>query len=208
MALSRQGETSSRSSRTIAMNAAFARNWWAVGLRGVAGGLLLGGVLLLPQPTLAAFILMFAAYVAADGLLAIIAGSRAMRRRERWGALIFEGSVNLLLAGTVLVWPAIAAVAFIRLVSAWALVTGAILLAAARRLTRSHGRWLIAVAGAVSAVWGVMAAAVGPTSESAPQTVGWWLIGYALPFAATMLVLTGVLRKRREQFAAAVSPSA
>jgi uncharacterized membrane protein HdeD (DUF308 family) len=165
-------------------------------LRALFGGMFVIAVLLLPRPTLAAFILIFAAYVAADGALAIVAAVRAMRRGEVWQTLIFEGTINLTLAGAVLIWPAMAAVAFVRLTSAWAIVTGAILVAAARRLPLSHGRWVLALAGIVSAVWGALAAALGPSSESAPETLGWWLIAYALPFAATLLVLAGLLQRR------------
>jgi uncharacterized membrane protein HdeD (DUF308 family) len=205
----RQAEARPRNSRSAAMSAGLARNWWVVGLRGLVGAALIAAVLLLPRPTLAAFILMFTAYVAADGALAIVSGLRAMQRGDVWHTLIFEGAVNLILAGTVLVWPAMAAAAFVRLLSAWAIVTGALLLAAARRLARSYGRWLLAAAGFISGAWGALMAAVGPTSASAPETMGWWLIGYALPLAATLLVLTGLLQRRHEQSsAAAVSGSA
>jgi uncharacterized membrane protein HdeD (DUF308 family) len=94
-------------------------------------------------------------------------------------------------------------------VSTWAIVTGAFLLAAARRLARSYGRWLLAAAGFISGIWGALVAAVGPTSASASETMGWWLIGYALPFAATLLVLAGLLQRRHKQSsAAAVSGNA
>ena len=131
------------------MSAALARNWWAVGLRSlVAVAFAITVILLLPRPTLGALVLLFAAYLAADGALAIVAGVRAMRRGELWQALMFEGALNLMVGGAVLIWPAMAAVAFDRLTSAWAIVTGALLLAAARRLARSHGRWLLVLAGA------------------------------------------------------------
>jgi uncharacterized membrane protein HdeD (DUF308 family) len=140
-----------------------------------------------------------AACIAADGALAIVSGLRGMRRRGLWQPPIFEGAVKLALAGVVLIWPAMAAVAFVRLTSAWAVITGALLLAAARRLSLSHGRWLLALAGMVSGVWSALAATVGPTSESAPESMGWWLVGYALPFAATLLILAGLLQRRHEQ---------
>ena len=92
-----------------------------------------------------------------------------MRRDEFWQTLIFEGATNLALVGAVLIWSAMAAVAFVRLTSAWAIVTGALLVAAARRLSLSHGRWLLALAGVVSGVWGALAATVGPSSGSVPE---------------------------------------
>jgi uncharacterized membrane protein HdeD (DUF308 family) len=189
------------------MSAGLERNWWVLGLRALFAGMFVIATLLLPTPTLAALILIFIAYVAADGALAIVAAVRAMRRGEVWQTLIFEGTINLTLAGTLLIWPAVAAVAFVRLTSAWAIVTGAILVGAARRLPLSHGRRTLALAGVVSGVWGAVAAAVGPSSESTPQTLGWWLIAYALPFGATLLVLAGLLQRRHQQSSTPVQGS-
>ena len=194
--------------RSAAMSAGLARNWWTVGLRALFAVVFIIAVLLLPRPTLGALIIMFAAYVAADGALAIVLGLRAMRRGELWQTLIFEGAINLVLAGGVLIWPAMAAVTFVRLASAWAIVTGALLLAAARRLSVSHGRWVLALTGMVSGIWGALATTVGPTAESAPDTMGWWLVGYALPFAATLLLLSSILQRRHQRSFAPVSGDA
>ena len=82
--------------RSAAMSAGLARNWWTVGLRALFAVVFIIAVLLLPRPTLGALIIMFAAYVAADGALAIVLGLRAMRRGELWQTLIFEaGAVGL-----------------------------------------------------------------------------------------------------------------
>ena len=143
--------------------------------------------------------MMFAAYVAADGALAIVAAVRAIHRGALWQALVLEGAINLAVAAAVLIWPAMAAVAFLHLTSAWAIVTGALLIAAARRLSLSHGRWQLTQAGAVSATWGLSASAWGPTSASMPETTAWWLLGYALPFAAALLALAGLLQQRHQQ---------
>src|SRR5688572_4477332 len=93
-------------SRSGAMSAGLARNWWAVGLRGAAAVLFALSVLILPPQTVASLVLLFTAYIAADGALAILSGSRAARRGARWWALVFEGMTNLA-AGGILVWQAI-----------------------------------------------------------------------------------------------------
>jgi uncharacterized membrane protein HdeD (DUF308 family) len=118
------------------MSAGLARNWWAVGLRGAVAILFVIAILRLPSPTTASLVLMFAAYVAADGAFAILARMRGSPRGERWRLLILEGATNLAAAAAVLAWPAIAIAApFVRLACAWAVVTGALLLAAAHRLS-------------------------------------------------------------------------
>lgn len=197
--LAYQRESGGQSSRSDRMSAGLARNWWAFGLRSVLALVFTVAILLLPRPTLAALVLTFAIYLAADGAMAIVAAIRAMRRGEMWQTLIFEGAINLSVAGVVLIWPAIAAVPFVRLTSGWAIATGVLLISAARRLPLPHGRWLLVLAGLASVAWGVLVATWGPADESPPEITAWWLIGYALPFAAILLILTAVLQRRHRQ---------
>src|SRR3954453_15117626 len=63
------------------MSAGLARIWWAIGLRGLAT--LHFGVAVLA--------LLFATYVAADGVFAILTGTRAAGCRERWWPLDRRG---------------------------------------------------------------------------------------------------------------------
>jgi uncharacterized membrane protein HdeD (DUF308 family) len=176
------------------MSAGLARNWWAVGVRGIAAIIFASAVLWLPSSTIASLILLFAAYLAADGAFAIVAGVRAAQPGARWRLLVLEGATNLAAAGAVLAWPALAiAATFVRLVCAWAIVTGALLLAAAHRLTVPHGRWLLVLAGAGSAGWGVWAAA---TEVSALEVIKFWLIGYGVVFGGMLLALAGRLQRQ------------
>jgi uncharacterized membrane protein HdeD (DUF308 family) len=186
------------------MSAGLARNWWTVALRGGAAVLFVVCILTLPPPTLASLVLLLAAYAAADGALAILAGFRAARRGERWGMLILEGATNLTLAGTVLFWHAITITPFVYLTSAWAIVTGALMLAAARRLSISHGRWLLVFAGAVSAGWGIALAAFGPSSTSGSRAIGLWLVAYAVVFGIALLALAARLYRGHHE---AIAPS-
>jgi uncharacterized membrane protein HdeD (DUF308 family) len=178
-----------------------ARNWWAVGLRGLATiifGLIV--ILLLPSSTTASFVMLFAAYVAADGCFAILAAILAAKgRATRWWTLILEGLTGLVLAGWVLVWPAIAVVPFLHALSIWAIVSGAFMLAAARRLSRFHGRWILALGGGISTGWGSLLATIGPDITVEPRVMAAWLIGYAVLFGATLMVLGVHLRRRHRQ---------
>jgi uncharacterized membrane protein HdeD (DUF308 family) len=187
-------------SRSTRMSAGLARNWWAIGLRGAAAILFVIAILCLPSPTIASLVLMFATYVAADGAFAILAGMRAAPRGERWRLLVLEGATNLAAAAAVLAWPAIAIAApFVRLACAWAVVTGALLLAAAHRLAAPHGRWILVLAGVASAGWGALAAAADAGN---PHTIRLWLVGYAVIFGGVLLALAGQLRKRHWESAA------
>jgi uncharacterized membrane protein HdeD (DUF308 family) len=176
------------------MSALLAQNWWAIALRGVFAIIFGIIALLMPGATMLALVLLFAAYLLVDGIFAIIAAVRAARRQERWGWLIFEGLVDLVTGGIAAVWPLITIVAFALLMGAWAIVTGALLLGASYRLNIPHGRWLMALAGAISVIWGVLLI-IWPLIGALVLT--WWMAAYALIFGVAMLVLALRLRGRR-----------
>jgi uncharacterized membrane protein HdeD (DUF308 family) len=176
------------------MSAGAGHNWWAIGLRGVAAILFAITILSLPPQAVAPLVFLFAAYLAADGAFAILAGMRAPRWGYRWPVLIFEGSVNLAAAAAVLVWQAVAAVALVPIATAWAVITGGLLLAAAHRLSTSEGRWILILAGVVSASWGALVAVIGASDTRA---MGLWLVGYALIFGGTLVALAGHWQRGR-----------
>jgi uncharacterized membrane protein HdeD (DUF308 family) len=188
------------------MNAALAQNWWAIAIRGVLAivfGLI---ALVLPGATMLSLVLVFAAYALVDGIFAIVAAVRAARQHERWGMLVLEGIVNIITAAIAVFWPAITVVAFVLLVAAWAIVSGALLLAAAFRLSIDHGRWWLVLGGIASVVYGVLLV-VAPMIGALVLT--WWLGAYALVFGVALLVLAFRLRARRnEDTSASISAQA
>src|SRR5690242_2370084 len=99
------------------MSGGVAGNWWTIGLRRAAAILFAITILSLPPRAAAPLVLLFAAYVAADGAFAILAGMRAPRWGYRWPMLILEGSVNLAAAAAVLAWQAVAAVPLAQIAS-------------------------------------------------------------------------------------------
>jgi uncharacterized membrane protein HdeD (DUF308 family) len=186
------------------MSAGAGDNWWAIGLRGVAAILFAITILSLPPQAVAPLVFLFAAYLAADGAFAILAGMRAPRWGYRWPMLILEGSVNVAAAVAVLVWQAVAAVALVQIATAWAVVTGGLLLGAAHRLSRSEGRCILMLAGVVSASWGCLVAAIGASDTRA---MGLWLVGYALIFGGTLAALAGHWQRQRRSSAPKASGS-
>jgi uncharacterized membrane protein HdeD (DUF308 family) len=96
-----------------AMSNLLAQNWWAIALRGVFAIIFGIIALLIPGAALLAFVLLFAAYMLVDGVLAIIAGIKAAKRHERWGWLVFEGILDLIAGGIAVVWPVLTIVAFV-----------------------------------------------------------------------------------------------
>ena len=186
--------TSSSLSQMDAMSGSLARNWWAVAVRGAFGILFGLMAFLLPGVTLVSLTLLFAAYMLADGVFAIVAGVRAAARHERWGLLILEGVVNLAAGAAALLLPVVTVLVMVTLLGIWAVVSGFLLLIAAFRLNTGHGRWLLAVPALVSIVWGVLLY-LSPGLGALVLT--YWLGGYALAFGALLLVLAFRLRARR-----------
>lgn len=180
--------------RTDALSALLARNWWAVGLRGAAAiafGLV---ALFAPGATVLSLIIVFAALMAADGALNLIAGIRSARRREHWGLLILQGLAGLVAAAIAILLPGLTMIAFVYLIAAWAVVSGTLAVFAAVRLRGDHGRWWMGFGGLLSIVLGVLLA-VAPLIGALVLT--WWLGAYAIVFGCTLLVLAYRLRAQR-----------
>jgi uncharacterized membrane protein HdeD (DUF308 family) len=138
------------------MQARLSLNWSALAIRGViaiAFGVL---ALLLPGLTLAALILLFAAYAIVDGVSAVITGIRhPTSNRPEW--LMIVGGVAGIVAGIIAVFlPGITALFLVTLIGAWAIVTGIAEIVAAWQLRKEiQGELLLALNGAISVIFGI-----------------------------------------------------
>lgn len=179
--------------RLDAMSAALARNWWLIALRGVVA--ILFGVLafVAPGAFVLSLVLFFAAYTLTDGIFAILGAIRAAQRHERWGFLLLEGIVDIVVAVAAALVPAAAVWAFVLLLAAWALVTGGLMIAAAFRLHLHYGRWWLILGGVVSILFGI-ALIINPGMSALVLT--WWIGGYSLAFGVLLLILAFQLRSR------------
>jgi uncharacterized membrane protein HdeD (DUF308 family) len=188
--------TNPHAEQSDAMSAALAQNWWLIALRGVLAIII--GVIAFAAPvaTMLSLVLLFSAYMLVDGVLAIVAALRAARQHERWALLVLEGIVSIAVAATAVLWPGITIVAYVLLVAAWAIVTGALMLGAAFRLNLDHGRWWLVLGGIASLIYGALLI-IAPLIGALVLT--WWFGAYALVFGVFMLVLAFRLRARREQ---------
>jgi uncharacterized membrane protein HdeD (DUF308 family) len=167
-------------------------DWWAIALRGVFTILFGVAAILLPGVTIAALVLLFAIYMLLDGIFAIIAGIRAARRHERWGLLVLEGVADLIASAIAFLWPLITVIAFIYLMGAWAIVSGALLLGATFRQPAAQGRWLMGLSGVISIIWGFLLM-LWPLAGALVLT--WWMAGYALFFGGALLALAFKLHR-------------
>src|ERR1700716_1632194 len=133
------------------------QNWWLFTLRGVLGIVFGCIALIFPGPTMLSLVLLFSAYMLVDGIFAIVSAVRAIRRKEdRWGLLIFEGLLNIAVGILAFLWPGITVIAFVILVAAWAIVSGALMTTAGFRLNTNHGRWWLILGGLLSLAYGAL----------------------------------------------------
>lgn len=179
--------------RTDAQSRLLARNWSFVALRGVLALVFGVAAILLPGVTLASLVLLFSAYMFADGVFAIASAVRAARRHERWGWFLLEGVANIAVAIFAALLPGLAVLSFVLLLAAWAIVTGGLMLGAAIRLRTDHGRLWLGIGGVLSIVWGVLLF-LQPVVGAYVLTL--WLGAYAIAFGIAMVVLALRLRRR------------
>jgi uncharacterized membrane protein HdeD (DUF308 family) len=174
------------------MRVTLVKNWWSLVVRGVIAIIL--GILAFVWPgiTLMALAFLFAGYALLDGALSLAGAVRAAEAHGRWGALLFEGIVGILAAFITVLWPAITALALVFIIAAWAIITGVAEIAAAIRLRRHiHGEWLLALAGVVSILFGVLVAAM-PLAGAV--VIAWWVGAYLVVFGVMLVALGFRLR--------------
>ena len=170
-------------------------HWWALALRGAIAILFGLAALVRPGIALEALILLFGAYALVDGVFSIVGVFGGTRSgTPRW-LLFLEGVVSILAGLIAFVLPGLAAVAFLYLIAVWAIITGISEIAMAIRLRQEiRGEWALIVGGALSVIFGVILASVGPVVGLVSLI---WLIGiYAIAFGVMMLITSFQVRGR------------
>jgi uncharacterized membrane protein HdeD (DUF308 family) len=161
------------------------RVWWAIGIQGVLAIVFGLVALFYTSITLRALIYVFGVFTLLNGIFAIVAAVRAGEAHMRWGWLALAGIAGVVAGIVCFVWPTFVALAFVYLVSIWAIVIGVAEIAFALQWpdTLAHP-WLAALAGALSVLLGILLA-IWPRSGATAFT---WLIGiYAILYGATLL---------------------
>jgi uncharacterized membrane protein HdeD (DUF308 family) len=181
--------------RVEAMSALLAQNWWAVALRGVFAIIFALIAFFWPGATLLSFAIFFSAYMLVDGVFGIVSGIRAASNNQRWGLLILEGLLNILVGVIAFLMPGLTIVFFVTLLAVWSLITGILMIVAAFKLNPDYGRGWLIFGGIVSVLFGV-ALLVAPLVGAVVLT--WWLGAYALFFGIALVVLAFKLRSHKD----------
>jgi uncharacterized membrane protein HdeD (DUF308 family) len=181
----------------------FIENWWLLALRGLFA-LAFAVLALSVRPLAGSFVMrpiVHAGLVAAFGLLAMAAGlctaAAALRGAalHRSRLLLADGIVVGLAGIVILISPRLDLTWLSRIVAGWALVVGILELLLARSLRRHlPDEWSLAVAGAVSVIFG--AYFFFRRGEEAAETLVW--LGFYVAFSAvTILAFAFRLRALR-----------
>ncbi|MGE5644001.1 MAG: HdeD family acid-resistance protein [Byssovorax cruenta] len=169
------------------------RNWWLVVLRGVMAILFGLTAIFWPDLTFLVLILMFGIYAMADGVFAMLTGVVSSKYSPRWWVFLLEGVIGFAAGLIAILRPGLAAFALIAVIAIWAILTGILEIAAAIRLRREiTNEWMLAFAGFVSIVLGVLLF-FQPAAGGLVITL---MIGsYALIFGIVLVILGFRLRK-------------
>ena len=154
---------------------------WAVALRGIIA--VIFGVIAIRSPNAAAgaFVMLFAIYAFADGILDFILAAQFGRSGQRWGWYLFEGIASVALGVVALAYPGVTLLALVILVAIRALMLGFFELAAAFSWEGLDSRWLLGVTGVLSILLGIVLL----SSPAAGGLALLWTIGvYAIVFGA------------------------
>lgn len=176
-------------------------NWWSLVVRGVAAILFGAAVFLTPELTLDALAALFAAYVIVDGALTLIAGFQERARGQRWGALLLEGIAGIGVGALTLLWSERTVMSLLLLIGTWAVAVGVLQILAVVRLGHlRRGESLLGLAGAVSAIFGVVLI-VAPIAGI--SVLGVSIAAYALGWGGLLIALGRRLRARARSGASA-----
>jgi uncharacterized membrane protein HdeD (DUF308 family) len=182
-------------------------NWWAPVVSGVLSIAFGAAALVWPSKTLEALVVVFGVYAFIDGVNWLAFGLLAAGGRERWWPFVVNGIVGIGLGVLTFAEPRAVTVAVVSILGAWAILTGVLRIVGAIRLRQViSNEWLMALAGALSIVFGVLVLAL-PNAAALTFVLlfGFYaiLVGFAqVWFGMRLRGLNRVLRGEDERVAA------
>lgn len=171
---------------------ALAQGWWILLLRGISA--IAFAVLAWWQPalTLAALVLLFGAYVLADGVLGVWAAFRGREQNRHWWLLLLWGLVGIVAGLATFVVPGLTALILLFYIAAWAIASGVLQLFTAIRLRKQiQGEFLMGLGGVISVLFG-LCLIVWPGAGA--LSLIWLIAFWAALFGVLMVVLAFKLK--------------
>ena len=175
---------------------ALAKKWWLLLLRGILA--VLFGILAFTWPglTLLTLVILYGAYAAIDGIVALAAAFGGGQGASRWW-LAIVGIVGIAAGLTAFYWPGITALVLITLIGAWTLAHGIMEIIGAIKLRHEiDNEWLLIFSGLLSVLFGIFVLAQPGAGALA---LVWLIAAYAVAFGILMIALS--LRLKNHRFA-------
>lgn len=175
------------------------QNWWAIVLRGVCAVAFGIGTFVWPGLTLVVLVLLYGAFLFADGILAVLWALAGRRVGSfPWGVLL-AGLVSIAAGIVTLLWPGVTALALLYVIAAWAIVRGVFEIIAAVHLRRElTNEWLLALEGLLSIALGVLLI-IAPGAGA--LAVLWWIGTFAIIIGVLMIILGFRLKAMKDTVA-------
>jgi uncharacterized membrane protein HdeD (DUF308 family) len=174
----------------------FSRYWWMVALRGLL--LLLFGLaaIVWPGVTLTVLVLWIGAGFLVNGAFALAAAIVGRDVQGR-GWLVLEGLLGIGAGIVTFLYPGITQLVLLWLVAGWAILTGVMQIVAAVQFRKViRGEWLLALAGALAILLGVLLIARPAAGLfTLALLIGWFAIFYGIVLIALGFRLRALARR-------------
>ena len=139
------------------MHPEIARAWSVLLIRGICNVLFALFAFIQPGLTLVTLVLLWGVYAVVDGAMSLTTGIAARRGGGHSWSLVASGACGLVAGVLACIWPGVTLFVLLAIMALWAIVRGALEIAAAIKLRHILPRaWLLAVSGAASVLFGVL----------------------------------------------------
>ena len=158
-------------------------------VRGILGVIMGFVAFAWPGITIAALVAIFGIFAFIDGITNLVLGFTPPQGQNRSWAHLLQGIAGIVAGVLTFIWPIVTALVLVIFIGSWAIVTGALEIAAAIRLRKViSGEWMLALSGILSVLFGIVlflfpaAGAVGIA----------WILGVYTAAAGFVLIALGI----------------
>jgi uncharacterized membrane protein HdeD (DUF308 family) len=142
-----------------------------------------------PGVTITALVVIFGAYALIDGVTNLMLGLTRSAARGRSWVHALQGVVGIAAGVLTFIWPGVTALVLVLFIASWAIVTGAIEVAAAIKLRKEiSGEWMLALSGLLSIAFGILVLAF-PFAGAVGIS---WVLGTYAMIGGIVLIALGV----------------
>ncbi|HSF14097.1 MAG TPA: HdeD family acid-resistance protein [Vicinamibacteria bacterium] len=163
------------------------RYWWMLLIRGAVS--ILFGIMVFAWPGISLFslVLLFGAFILADGFGNVVTAIGGRNENENWWLLLLAGFAGVALGVLTFFNPGITALALLFYIAIWAIATGLLTIVAAIRLRKEiEGELWLGLGGLASVIFGLLLAARPGVGALA---VLWLIAAYAVAFGLVLVIL-------------------